>query len=173
MHLLLEAFKVQTYVIKSTLYISTLVIAQNLMIFFIKYPNTRFIYRFHLISITLSTNITNTDGEILITCNGLKDAKKCDTNGEEDTILGIIHTENIENWEQLSTTSSWVNIDLLDYKEVNGAANTAFSFLTESVYDLAKFNIVLTNSKRKPIRFAYTEKKIPQVNFIIHVLQKI
>ena len=96
MHLLLEAFKVQTYVIKSTLYISTLVKAQNLMIFFIKYPNTRFLYRFQLINITLSTIITNTDGEILITCKGLTDAKKCDTNGEEDAILGIIHTENIK-----------------------------------------------------------------------------
>ena len=32
-------------------------------------------------------------------CKGLKDAKKCDTNGEEDTIYGIIHTENIENWK--------------------------------------------------------------------------
>ena len=140
--------------------------------FFIKYPNTRFIYRFQLISITLSTNITNMDGEILITCKGLKDTKKCDTNGEEDTILGIILTENIENWEQLSATSSSVNIDLVDCKEVNGASNTAFSFFM-SVYDLAKFDIVLTNSKREPIRFTYTEKKTPQVNFIIDVLKKI
>ena len=58
----------------------------------------------HEIYIQVSVNkyhaiyeIGNTDGEILITCKGLKDAKKCDTNGEEDTILGIIHTENIEN----------------------------------------------------------------------------
>ena len=37
---------------------------------------------------------------------------------------------------KLSTMSSWVNINLVDYKEINGAAKTAFSFLTESVYDL-------------------------------------
>ena len=49
--------------------------------FFIRYPNTRFIYRFHLISITLSTNIINMDGDISITCKVLKDAKKCATNG--------------------------------------------------------------------------------------------
>ena len=49
--------------------------------FFIRHPNTRFIYRFHLISITLSTNITNMDGDISITCKVLKDAKKCATNG--------------------------------------------------------------------------------------------
>ena len=120
-----------------------------------------------------STDITNTNGEILITCKGLKDAKKCDTNGEGDTILDIIHTENIEKWEQLSATSSWVNIDLVDCKEVNGAANTAFSFITEPVYDLGKFDIVLISSKREPIRFAYTEEKNPQVNFIIDVLNKI
>ena len=34
--------------------------------FFYKISKQRFIYRFQLISITLSTNITNTDGEILI-----------------------------------------------------------------------------------------------------------
>ena len=73
----------------------------------------------------------------------------------------------------MSTTSSWVNIDLVDCKEVNGATNTAFSFLTDSVYDLAKFDIVLINSKREPIRFAYSDKKFPQVNFIIEVLKKI
>ena len=72
----------------------------------------------------------------------------------------------------MSATSSWVNIDVVDYKEVNSAANTAFSFLNESVYDLAKFDIVLINSKREPIQFAYTEKKIPQVNFTIGVLKK-
>ena len=49
--------------------------------FFVRYPNTRFIYRFHLISITLSTNIKNMDGDISITCKVLKDAKKCATNG--------------------------------------------------------------------------------------------
>ena len=114
------------------------------------------------------------DGEVLITCIDLKDAKKCDTKGEEDTILGIIHTENIESWEQLSTISSWINIDLVDYKEVNGATNTAFSFFTEPIYDLAEFGIVLINSKREPTRFAYMEKKIPQVNsLIIDVLKKI
>ena len=54
------------------------------MIFFYKISKQRFIYRFQLISITLSTNITNTDGEILIIYKGLKDARKFDTNGEED-----------------------------------------------------------------------------------------
>ena len=66
----------------------------------------------------------------------------------------------------MSATSSWVNIDVVDYKEVNSAGNTAFSFITESVYDLAKFDIVLINSKREPIRL------IPQVNFTIGVLKK-
>ena len=124
-------------------------------------------------SITLPTNIRNMDGEILMTCKGLKDSKKCETNEEEDTILGIIHTKNIEIWEQLSTTSSSVNVGLVDYKEVKGAANTGFSFFTESVFDLAKFDIVLINNKRESIRFAYAEKEIPGVNFMIDVLKKI
>ena len=51
--------------------------------FFSRYQNNRrYLYRFQLNSITLSTNITNVDSEILITCKGLNNAKKCDTNGE-------------------------------------------------------------------------------------------
>ena len=49
--------------------------SSNFYDFFIKYPNTRSAYRFQLISITPSTNIINTNGEILIMCKGLKDAK--------------------------------------------------------------------------------------------------
>ena len=73
----------------------------------------------------------------------------------------------------MSTTSSSVNVGLVDYKEVKGAANTGFSFFTESVFDLAKFDIVLINNKRESIRFAYAEKEIPGVNFMIDVLKKI
>ena len=46
-----------------------------------KYPSTRYVYRFKLNSMTLSSNITNVDIEILITCTGLNDCEKSDTNG--------------------------------------------------------------------------------------------
>ena len=76
--------------------------SSNFNDFFIKYPNTRLMYRFQLLSITLYTNIANTDEKILIFCKGLKGAKKCDTNREEDTILGITHKENIAKFETVA-----------------------------------------------------------------------
>ena len=56
--------------------------------------------------------------DILVTCTGLNDCKKADVNGKEENILAIIYIENIANWNQLRSASSWVNIDLTDYLEI-------------------------------------------------------
>ena len=111
-----------------------------------RYPANKFIFRFRLMSITLSTSIMNVDNTILITCVGLNDCHK-DVNGIEENILAVIYTENVGNWEHLKTTSSWINIDLVDYLEVQEASNTLFSFITESIHDISKFDIYLENSK--------------------------
>ena len=79
-----------------------------------KYPPEKIIYRFRLTSITVSTSMKNLNNTILITCVGLNECKKADVNGKEVNVLGVIQTENINNWEQLKETSSWINIDLVD-----------------------------------------------------------
>ena len=105
--------------------------------FVIKYSPREYFYRFRLLTVTLSTNILNVDdGDIIVSCVGLNDCKKADVNGKRTNVLGIIHTENIPNWNQLKSTSSWVNIDLTDNNEVQEAGNTSFSFLTESIHDI-------------------------------------
>ena len=72
-----------------------------------KYPQKHYIFRFKLLSITLSSNIANLDGNcILITRVGLNASKEGDINGNKTNILGIIHTESITNWNQLKNTSS-------------------------------------------------------------------
>lgn len=88
------------------------------------------------------------DKKILITCTGLNDCKKSDTNAEQDSVLSIILRENIEKLEQLSSTSSWVNIDLTDYLDIQGTSNMSFNFITESIHNLAKFDIELRNGNR-------------------------
>ena len=74
-------------------------------------------------------------------------------------ILAIVHTENIVNWTHLKNTPSWINIDLVDYLNIQEPANTSFSFLTESIHDISKFDISLKNKNRKLIRFAKANKK--------------
>ena len=124
-----------------------------------KYPSTRYVYRFKLKSMTLSSNITNVDIEIQITCTGLNDCEKSDTNGEQDSDRGIIHLESIENWERLSSTSSWVNIHCTEYLDVQRASNMSFSFTRESIHDLTKFDVELRNRNRELLEFGSEEKK--------------
>ena len=98
-----------------------------------KYPPEKFIYRFRLTSATISTSMKNMDTEILFTCTGLNDCKKDDINGTREDILTIIHTENIVNWKHLKNTSSWININLMDYLNVHSAfSRSQFTKFTSS-----------------------------------------
>ena len=135
-----------------------------------KYPPEKFIYRFRLTSITISTSMKNLNNTILITCVGLNECKKADVNGKEVNVLGVIHTENINNWEQLKETSSQINIDLVDYLNMQKASNLSFSFLTESIYDISKVDIYLKNGKSEDIILKEGEEKIPQFSFTIDAL---
>ena len=105
-----------------------------------------------------------------MSCIGLNDCKKANVNGKHTDVLGIIHTENIANWNQLKSTSSWVNIDLTDYSEIQGAGNISFSFITESIHDIAEFDVVFLNGRGEHIKFAEGEQKIPQINFAIDAI---
>ena len=84
--------------------------------FAIKYSPKKHFYRFKLLTVTLSSEIVNVDnGDIIVSCIGLNDCKKADVNGKRTDVLGIIHTENIANWNQLKSTSSWI---LENFKKV-------------------------------------------------------
>ena len=122
-----------------------------------RYPLSNLIYRFDLMSMTLSTSIVNLDNNILAMCVGLNKCKKANVNRVQENILAIIHTENVANWEQFKNTSSWINIDLVNCLEVQEALKILFSFITESIHDISKFDIYFKNSKRENIKFK--EKK--------------
>ena len=107
----------------------------------------------------------NMDTEILVACTGLNDCKKADINRTKEDILAIIYTENKVNWANLKNTSIWMDIDLADYLNIQQPANTLFNFLTESIHNIAKFNISLKNKNRVPIRIGEGDQKIHQFNF--------
>ena len=112
----------------------------------------------------------NLNNKILITCVRLNECKKADINSKELIVLGVIHTENINNWKLLKETSSWINIDLVDYLNAQEASNVSFSFLTESIYGISQFDIYVKNSKNEDIIFEEGGRKIPQFNFTIDAL---
>ena len=86
------------------------------------------------------------DNDILVTCVSLNKCKNANVNGVWENILAIIHTKNI---------------DLVDYLEVQETSNILFSFITESIHDISKFDIYLKNRKREHIKFMENEEKIP------------
>ena len=132
-----------------------------------RYPPSNFIYRFKLMSMTLSTSIVNLDNDILVMYVVLNECKKANVKGVQENIFAIIYTENIANRELLKNISSWINIDFVDYLEVQEASNIFFSFKTESVHGISKFDIYLKNIKREHIKFKKNKEKIPQFNFAI------
>ena len=71
-----------------------------------KYPANKYIYKFRVMSVTLSTSMENIGSEILVKCTGLNDGKKANVNGVQENILATIHTEDIPSSEQLKSTSS-------------------------------------------------------------------
>ena len=112
------------------------------------------------------------EGDIIVSCVGLNDCKKADVKGKRTDVLGIIHTENIANWNQLKSTSSWVNIDLTDYSEIQGAGNISFSFITDSIPGIDEFDVVFLNGRGQHIKFSEGEQKIPQINFAIDAINR-
>ena len=96
---------------------------------------------------------------MLVTCTGHSHCKKSETNGHQDNVLAIIHLENINNSEQLVQTSSWVNIDLVNYQDTKETSDTSFSFSTKSPQDVAKFEVELRGNKRELLIFGEEEEK--------------
>ena len=119
----------------------------------------------------MSSKMLNVDNrDIIVSCVGLNDCKRADANGKRTDVLGIIYTENIANWNQLKSTSNWVNIDLTDYSKIQGAGNISFSFITESIHDIAEFDVVFLNGREEHIKFSEGKQKIPQINFAIDAI---
>ena len=131
--------------------------SQTFLEFVNRYPPNKHMYRFRILLVTISTSINNMEN------TGLNNCKKGDVNGKHDDILAIIHIENIPNWNQLKSTSSWVNTDFIDYLEIQSAGNISFNFVTSSIYDIS-------NGKVEAIIFDEKEKKNPQVNFAIDAI---
>ena len=64
---------------------------------------------------------------------------------------------------KLGTVKEYFQLDkywlFVDYLEVQEASNISFSFITESIHDISKFDIYLKNTKRERIKFKETKKK--------------
>ena len=60
---------------------------------------------------------------------------------------------------------------LVDYQYAKESSNISFSFFTQLLQDVAKFEAEIRSNKRKLGIFGKDEKKVPQLKFIIEVIK--
>ena len=139
------------------------------------YKNNRF--RFVLRSFLFSSNIVNDTDVIIITSNGLSNAKKAliIKNNQlilEDT-LGVCFLTEIPEWNIVKGASKRVQIVFSDPEDINHPNNKhlAFSFITKNIADLLQFSVTLLDSAGKAITFPTDETKLPIINFTIEIIK--
>ena len=139
------------------------------------YKNNRF--RFVLRSFLFSSNIENDTDVIIITSNGLSNAKKAliIKNNQpilEDT-LDVCFLTEIPEWNIVKGASKRVQIVFSDPEDINHPNNNhlAFSFITKNIADLLQFSITLLDGAGKAITFPTDETKLPIITFTIQIIK--
>ena len=96
-------------------------------------------YRFSTTSSLFSSAIKEDSNVIIITTNGLNDAKDILVNSKPFQGIGIIYTSEIENWDKIKNGSYWTNVVLTDSAFPIGAKHLSFAFETADFHNLLNF----------------------------------
>ena len=99
------------------------------------------------INIDLYSAIKEDTNVIIITTNGLTDAKDILINGKPFQGIGIIYTSEIENWDKIKNVSYWTNVVLTDSAFPIGAKHLSFAFETADFHNLLNFEYSLITDK--------------------------
>ena len=99
------------------------------------------------INIDLYSAIKEDTNVIIITTNGLNDAKDILINGKLFQGIGIIYTSEIENWDKIKNGSYWTNVVLTDSTFPIGAKHLSFAFETADFHNLLNFEYSLITDK--------------------------
>ena len=127
-------------------------------------------YRFITTSLIFSSAIKEDTNAIIITTNGLNDAKDILINGKLFQVIGIIFTSKIENWDKIKNGSYWTNVVLTDSAFPIGAKHLSFAFETADFHNLLNFEYSLITGKGKLPKFVDGEDKVPGLKFTIQVV---
>ena len=107
---------------------------------------------------------------IIITTNGLNDAKDILIIGKLFQGIRIICTSEIENWDKIKNVSYWTNVVLTDSAFPIGAKHLSFAFETADLHNLLNFEYSLITDKGKLLKFVNGENKVPALKFTIQVV---
>ena len=107
---------------------------------------------------------------LVITTNGLNDAKDILINGKLFQGIGIIYTSETEIWDKIKNGSYWTNVVLTDSAFPIGAKHLSFAFETADFHSLLNFEYSLIADKGKLLEFVDGEDKVPALKFTIQVV---
>ena len=118
-------------------------------------------YRFVLESFSFSSNFENETDVILLTSNGLSNAKETLIDSKTEKVLGVTHNLlEIVNWELAKGQTKWSQAIFVDSEYHTKWSNLAFAFTTSNITDLISFiTVTLLDDNEKKIDFPIKCKK--------------
>ena len=134
-----------------------------------KYKKYR--YRFLLESLLFSSNIENDTDVILISCEGLSDAKQALINSKLTSLLGVCYLNELKDWELVKGQPKRSQAIFTDSEKIRNSSHFAFAFTTRNISNLLNFTVMLLDGNGKAIKFPANEKKQPIINFQIQIVK--
>ena len=148
-----------------TISISSDTVIQSLF----KYKKYR--YRFVLESLLFSSNIENNTDVILISCEGLSDAKKPLINWKLTSLLGVCYLNELKNSKLVKGQPKRLQAIFTDPEKSRNSSHFAFAVTTKIISNLLNFTVVLLDGNGKEIKFPANEKKLLIINFQIQIVK--
>ena len=132
-----------------------------------KYKKYR--YRFLLESLLFSSNIENDTDVILISCEGLSDAKQALINSKLTSLLGVCYLNELKDWELVKGQPKRLQAIFTDSEKIRNFSHFAFAFTTRKISHLLNFTIILLDGNSEEIKFPANENKLPIINCQIQI----
>ena len=105
-----------------------------------KYKKYR--YRFLLESLLFSSNVENDTDVILISCEGLNDAKQALINSKLISLLDVCYLNELKDWELVQGQLKRSQAIFTDLEKIRNLSHFAFAFTTRNIFDLLHFTVI-------------------------------
>ena len=116
-------------------------------------------------------NVENGTDVILISREGLSDAKKALINSKLTSLLGVCYLNELKDWELVKGQPKGLQAIFTDPEKIRNSSHFAFAFTTRNISNLLNFTVILLDGNGKEIKFPANEKKVPINNFQIQIVK--
>ena len=128
-------------------------------------------YRFIPNSILFSSSVQEETKVVFLTTTGLNEVHDILINRKLFKAIGVVYTNEIENWNKIKKVSSnWVSCKLTNSRFPHLAKHLSFIFDSRNLSSLLSFNLNLIDQDGQKISFGTNEQKVPALNFTIHII---